>query len=109
MKKHQLVLIFILIIHQFEALGQDIHSSLNPISPQLNPAMTGTMRGDFTRRFQASHRSQWASVMGDGAYKTTQASYEQAIFWGTNDFVGISISGFYDQAGKMPLRNRNWI
>ncbi len=85
-------------------MAQDIHSSLNPLSPQLNPALTGMLRGGFTRRLQASHRNQWASVMGDGAYSTTQASYEQAIFVGAEDFVGVSASGFYDQAGKMPLR-----
>lgn len=83
---------------------QDIHSSLNPLSPQLNPALTGMLRGDYTRRFQVSHRNQWAAVMANGAYSTTQASYEQAFFIKEKDFLGLAASGFYDQAGKMPLR-----
>jgi type IX secretion system PorP/SprF family membrane protein len=96
--------LFLLLFFAHLLLAQDIHSSLNPLSPQLNPALTGMLRGDYTRRFQASHRSQWASVMGNGAYSTTQASYEQAIFVGYKDFIGLAASGYYDQAGKMPLR-----
>ncbi len=95
---------FILLVFVQQLSAQDIHSSLNPLSPQLNPALTGMLRGDFTRRFQASHRSQWAAVMGNGAYSTTQGSYEHAIFVGNEDFIGLAVSGFYDQAGKMPLR-----
>jgi type IX secretion system PorP/SprF family membrane protein len=103
MTKHLLTVLFCLAFAHFIA-AQDIHSSLNPLSPQLNPALTGLLRGEYTRRLQASHRNQWASVMRDGAYSTTQGSYEQAIFVGYDDFVGLSVSGFYDQAGKMPLR-----
>jgi type IX secretion system PorP/SprF family membrane protein len=94
--------LFIVIAHPL--FCQDIHSSLNPLSPQLNPALSGMLRGDYTRRFQATHRNQWASVMGNGAYSTTQASYEHALFVGYDDFIGLAASGFYDQAGKMPLR-----
>ena len=103
MKKY-LCSTFCFFVFTLQLSGQDIHSSLNPLSPQLNPALTGMLRGDYTRRLQASHRNQWASVMGDGAYSTTQGSYEHAFFVGDADFMGVAASGFYDQAGKMPLR-----
>ena len=103
MKKYFQTTLLALVFAQ-KLWSQDIHSSLNPLSPQLNPALTGMLRGDYTRRFQASHRNQWSAVMGNGAYSTTQASYEHAFFVGNEDFVGLSASGFYDQAGKMPLR-----
>jgi type IX secretion system PorP/SprF family membrane protein len=103
MKNFYLLSCLLLFMHN-KLFAQDIHSSLNPLNAQLNPALTGMVSGDFTGRFQASYRRQWATVMRDGAYTTTQASIEQAVFQGKYNFFGLGISGFYDQAGVMPLR-----
>jgi type IX secretion system PorP/SprF family membrane protein len=95
----------VFLFNQNTLIAQDLHSSLNPVSPQLNPAWTGILRGAAATRFQATHRKQWSEVMGsEAAYATSHASFEQNFFQGSFNFIGLGIHLSHDQAGKMPLR-----
>ena len=76
--------------------AQDVHLSQFYETPLLrNPALAGIFTGDV--RVQAVYRNQWASVAYP--FQTTVLNGEYKFPVGTNDFMTVGMSAFYDVAG----------
>jgi type IX secretion system PorP/SprF family membrane protein len=88
----------------FAANAQDIHFSQFYMAPlQLNPAMTGVM--NCNQRLGANYRNQWASVLRDKAFQTSQVAYDAKIPTGRYDYFGLGGSIFSDVAGSLNFRS----
>lgn len=100
MKRLRLLLLLCAIgLSSISLSAQDIHFSQFYLSPlNLNPALTGVMNCNV--RLTANYRSQWASVLGNNAFKTYNVSYDQRIAVGRNDFFGIGGTFWGDKAGQ---------
>jgi type IX secretion system PorP/SprF family membrane protein len=86
-----------------EANAQDIHFSQFYQAPlHLNPALTGVM--NCNQRVAGNYRNQWASVLRDKAFTTSNVSYDQRVGVGRYDFMGFGGSIWNDQAGSLNLR-----
>ena len=86
------------------AMAQDIHFSQFYMAPlQLNPAMTGVM--NCNQRISANYRNQWASVLRDKAFQTSQVAYDAKIPVGRYDYFGLGGSIFSDVAGSLNFRS----
>jgi type IX secretion system PorP/SprF family membrane protein len=88
----------------FAAMAQDIHFSQFYMAPlQLNPALTGVM--NCNQRLGANYRNQWASVLRDKAFQTSQVAYDAKIPTGRYDYFGLGGSIFSDVAGSLNFRS----
>ncbi len=86
-----------------QASAQDIHFAQFYQAPlNLNPALTGVMNA--SRRLAATYRAQWQPVLGDAAYRTAAAAFDQRVPIGQYDFLGLGINLWGDQAGQVELR-----
>ena len=87
----------------FVAKAQDIHYSQFYMAPlNLNPAMTGVM--NCSQRLSANYRNQWASVLRDKAFQTSQVGYDTKIPVGRYDYIGIGGTLWNDKAGSLNLQ-----
>lgn len=86
------------------AMAQDIHFSQFYMAPlQLNPAMTGVM--NCSQRIGVNYRNQWASVLRDKAFQTSQVAYDAKIPVGRYDYFGLGGSIWSDAAGSLNFRS----
>ncbi len=86
------------------AMAQDIHFSQFYMAPlQLNPALTGVM--NCNQRLGANYRNQWASVLREKAFQTSQVAYDAKIPVGRYDYFGLGGSIFSDVAGSLNFRS----
>jgi type IX secretion system PorP/SprF family membrane protein len=86
------------------ATAQDIHFSQFYMAPlQLNPAMTGVM--NCSQRLGANYRNQWASVLRNNAFQTSQVAYDAKIPVGRYDYFGLGGSVWSDAAGQLNFRS----
>ena len=84
----------------FAAMAQDIHFSQFYMAPlQLNPAMTGVM--NCNQRIGLNYRNQWASVLREKAFQTSQVAYDAKIPVGRYDYFGLGGSVWNDAAGSL--------
>ncbi len=100
--KSRILSLFFVAIACQQGLAQDIHFSQYLASPlDVNPALAGQFDGCF--RLGGIYRSQWASVMGDDAFKTTSASFDAGILKEQlkGSFVGVGAHFFQDGAGTV--------
>ena len=87
----------------FIAKAQDIHYSQFYMAPlNLNPAMTGVM--NCSQRISGNYRNQWASVLRDKAFQTSQVAYDTKIPVGRYDYIGIGGTLWNDKAGSLSLQ-----
>jgi type IX secretion system PorP/SprF family membrane protein len=85
------------------AKSQDIHFSQFYMAPlNLNPAMTGVM--NCKQRISGNYRNQWASVLRDKAFQTSQVAYDSKIPVGRYDYIGVGGSIWGDKAGSLNYR-----
>ena len=85
-------------------MAQDIHFSQFYMAPlQLNPAMTGVM--NCSQRIGVNYRNQWASVLRDKAFQTSQVAYDAKIPVGRYDYFGLGGSIWSDVAGSLNFRS----
>jgi len=88
--------------------AQDFHFSQFFASPMdLNPAMTGAIKGDW--RVTGNYRSQWGWSSKVTPFQTVGAGYDMAILRNSlpgGDFIGIGGSFFSDQAGDAKFGSR---
>jgi type IX secretion system PorP/SprF family membrane protein len=86
------------------AMAQDIHFSQFYMAPlQLNPAMTGVM--NCNQRIGLNYRNQWASVLREKAFQTSQVAYDAKIPVGRYDYFGLGGSIWGDAAGSLNFRS----
>lgn len=84
--------------------AQDIHYTLFDMSPlSLNPALTGAFEG--TARIGGIYRDQWSSFLGN-QFATPTFYIDAPIIRGfrKQDWVGIGVSFFQDEAGTLSLK-----
>ncbi len=94
------LLVFVFVALSTTLSAQDIHFSQYYMSPHtLNPAMTGVMNCNI--RLTGNYRNQWASVLKSNAYNTYSLAYDQRIAVGRNDYFGVGVSFWGDQAGSL--------
>lgn len=87
------------------AAAQDPHFSFfssNPLA--VNPALVGQIN-QYNSRVQLSHRRQWSTILGNGAFESAFASYEKrfCLPW-RNNFVGVGASFLGDERGDFPMQ-----
>ncbi|MEN0004426.1 MAG: PorP/SprF family type IX secretion system membrane protein [Bacteroidota bacterium] len=99
-----LLFTFFTLIGTFTLSAQDIHYTLFDMSPlALNPALTGAFEG--TARIGGIYRDQWASII-DNQYTTPTFYIDAPIVRGIRkqDWIGIGVSFFQDEAGSLSLQ-----
>jgi type IX secretion system PorP/SprF family membrane protein len=82
--------------------AQDVHFSQHYLSPlNINPALVGQFDGCI--RFNTSYRSQWSSVIGSSAFKTTSFSADAQLLKEplNGNFIGAGINFYSDKAGDL--------
>lgn len=85
--------------------GQDVHLTNYRMAPMsFNPAMTGHFNGTY--RIGAVYRDQFSSFFTRG-YKSQMAYFDtpQAVGFTPNDWVGVGLHFYNDQAGDIGLNN----
>ncbi len=88
----------------FGLSAQDLHYSMFDMAPlSVNPALTGAYEG--TARAGVIYRDQWASFL-DEQFRTPTFYVDAPIIQGfrPNDWVGVGINFFSDQAGFSNLQ-----
>ncbi len=82
-----------------------IFSDYSAIAPQLNPAMTGFIRGQATTRVGVVAREQWRSFLETASYRTMATSIDHRIC-GNNrgDYFGLGLNLASDWQGDPSLR-----
>jgi type IX secretion system PorP/SprF family membrane protein len=99
-----LLFVFSLFIGSFSLSAQDIHYTLFDMSPlALNPGLTGAFEG--TARIGGIYRDQWSSFLGN-QFTTPTFYIDAPIIRGfrKQDWVGIGVSFFQDEAGTLSLQ-----
>lgn len=92
-----------LMVSGLMASAQDPHFSQFYNAPlHLNPAMSGVFNGQF--RVVANYRNQWSSIIGEDAFRTTQASADARWQVFNNDYFTAGLQILQDQAGTGVLK-----
>lgn len=94
--------IFLLILENFNVVGQDLHYSQFYNSPlNINPALTGVFNGDH--RVTLSMRDQWRFV--PVPWFTFSGAYDRQLSFDRNEkhFLGIGAMFNYDRQGDSKL------
>ena len=108
MRLRNLLAIIIILIVGFgnQSKAQDIHFTTWDMSPlTVNPAFAGSYLGSF--RIGGIYRDQWRGGFegGAGLFTTPSAYIDAPIIRGfrKNDWVGVGVMFFSDQAGTFDL------
>jgi type IX secretion system PorP/SprF family membrane protein len=87
--------------------GFDVHFTQNHLTPvTLNPALTGAFYG--TVRVGGLYRDQWSSFLTN-QFTTTSVFADVPLLTGfkENDWIGVGISIYSDEAGAIGLRHNS--
>lgn len=86
--------------------AQDIHWTQNLV-PHLhyNPALTGSIKGNYDGSIVAMHRNQWASVLSNYAYQTTLLGFDRRYFAGQKNYWALGALLHRDEAGEAAYTN----
>jgi type IX secretion system PorP/SprF family membrane protein len=98
--------LFIFVHITIAGFSQGLHFTQFNLSPMtLNPALTGAFEGTF--RVGGIYRNQWASILGANAFSTPSFFVDAPIIQGLrkNDWVGVGVMLYKDQAGSVDLSN----
>ena len=80
-------------------------SDYRAVAPQLNPALTGFIKGQSTTRFGIVAREQWRSFLETASYRTFAASIDHRICGSRRgDYFGIGFNLASDWQGDPSLR-----
>ncbi len=98
--------LFIFVHIAISGFAQGLHFTQFNLSPMtLNPALTGAFEGTF--RVGGIYRNQWASILGSNAFNTPSFFVDAPVIRGArkNDWVGVGVMVYKDQAGSVDLSN----